>query len=105
MGKGQGYGLHTLYSGLPSSTPSVQAELFYGVKGAVPAFSFTDRSSGQIFRMYDPSSAAAGSALFFLMRRSNWPTITPKKRFWGAFHSLASIMSLLTPVTVSVMGG
>ena len=56
--KREGYGLHTLYSGLPSSTPSVQAELFYGVKGAVPAFSFMDRSSGQIFRMYEPSSAA-----------------------------------------------
>ncbi len=56
--KREGYSLHTLYSGLPSSTPSVQAELFYGVKGAVPAFSFMDRSSGQIFRMYDPSSAA-----------------------------------------------
>ncbi len=56
--KREGYGLHTLYSGLPSSTPSVQGELFYGVKGAVPAFSFMDRSSGQIFRMYDPSSAA-----------------------------------------------
>jgi len=54
----ESYGLHTLYSGLPSSTPSVQAELFYGVKGAVPAFSFMDRSSGQIIRMYDPSSAA-----------------------------------------------
>ena len=57
--KHQRYGLHTLYSGLPSSTPSVQAELFYGVKGAVPAFSFMDRSSGQILRMYDPSSAAS----------------------------------------------
>ena len=57
--KRQRYGLHTLYSGLPSSTPSVQAELFYGVKGAVPAFSFMDRSSGQILRMYDPSSAAS----------------------------------------------
>ncbi|MBW2664160.1 MAG: alkaline phosphatase family protein [Deltaproteobacteria bacterium] len=57
--KREGHGLHTLYSGLPSSTPSVQAELFYGVKSAVPAFSFMDRSSGQIFRMYDPSSAAS----------------------------------------------
>jgi len=54
----EGYGLHTLYSGLPSSTPSVQGELFYGVKGAVPAFSYMDRSSGRIFRMYEPSSAA-----------------------------------------------
>jgi len=57
--KREGYGLHTLYSGLPSSTPSVQGELFYGVKGAVPAFSFMHRSSGEIFRMYDPSSAAS----------------------------------------------
>ena len=56
--KREGYGLHTLYSGLPSSTPSVQAELFYGVKNAVPAFSFMNRSSGEIFRMYEPSSAA-----------------------------------------------
>lgn len=31
------YGLHTLYSGLPSSTPGFQGEFFYGVKGAVPA--------------------------------------------------------------------
>ena len=56
--KREGYGLHTLYSGLPSSTPSFQGELFYGVKGAVPAFSFMDSRSGEIFRMYDPSSAA-----------------------------------------------
>ena len=56
--KHEGYGLHTLYSGLPSSTPSVQGELFYGVKGAVPAFSYMDRNSGEIFRMYEPSSAA-----------------------------------------------
>ncbi|MBL0713236.1 MAG: endonuclease/exonuclease/phosphatase family protein, partial [Desulfosarcina sp.] len=57
--KCEGYGLHTLYSGLPSSTPSVQAELFYGVKSAVPAFSYMDRNSGDIFRMDEPSSAAA----------------------------------------------
>ena len=34
------YRLHHLYSGLPSSTPAVQGELFYGVKCCVPAFSF-----------------------------------------------------------------
>src|SRR5690554_6447216 len=33
------YDVHSLYSGLPSSTPAVQAELFYGVRCAVPAFS------------------------------------------------------------------
>lgn len=45
------YLLHSFYSGLPSSTPAVQAELFYGVKGAVPAFGFFCRSSGIIGNM------------------------------------------------------
>jgi endonuclease/exonuclease/phosphatase family metal-dependent hydrolase len=42
-----------MYSGLPSSTPAVQGELFFGVKGAVPAFSFLERTTGKIRRMYD----------------------------------------------------
>jgi hypothetical protein len=52
------YQLHHQYSGLPSSTPAVQAELFYGVKTAVPAFSFMDKQSGRIVRMLDPEPAA-----------------------------------------------
>jgi len=52
------YRLHTLYSGLPSSTPGFQGEFFYGVKGAVPAFSYMDRESGRIMRMFDPSACA-----------------------------------------------
>lgn len=52
------YRLHTLYCGLPSTTPAVQAELFYGVRGAVPAFSFRSKQSGRIVRMYEPRSAA-----------------------------------------------
>lgn len=55
----EGYHLHTLYSGLPSSTPAVQGELFYGVKCAVPAFSFRDRQSGQIMSMLKQSAAKA----------------------------------------------
>jgi endonuclease/exonuclease/phosphatase family metal-dependent hydrolase len=51
------YQLHTHYSGLPSTTPAIQAELFYGVKGAVPAFSFRDQASRRIVRMYDPGAA------------------------------------------------
>lgn len=55
----EGYRLHSLYSGLPSSTPAVQAELFYGVKGLVPAFSFRDGATGRVVRMYeaDPVNA------------------------------------------------
>lgn len=52
------YRLHHHYSGLPATTPAVQAELFYGVKGAVPAFSFRDRESRRIVRMFEPDTAA-----------------------------------------------
>src|SRR4030066_2161083 len=57
------YQLHAPYSGLPSTTPAVQAELFYGVKGAVPAFSFRDHESRRIVRMYEPEVAARVEAL------------------------------------------
>ncbi len=50
--------LHSLYSGLPSTTPAVQAEIFYGAKTAVPAFSFMDRESGAIVKMIEPKTAA-----------------------------------------------
>ncbi len=53
LAQSEDYHLHTMYSGLPSSTPAVQGELFFGVKGAVPAFSFLERTTGKIRRMYD----------------------------------------------------
>ena len=56
--KREEYQPHAHYSGLPSTTPAVQSELFYGVKGAVPAFSFRDHESGNIIRMYEPDAAA-----------------------------------------------
>jgi hypothetical protein len=52
------YQTHQLYSGLPATTPAFQGELFYGVKGAVPAFSFKDRKSQKIVRMYQSDAAA-----------------------------------------------
>lgn len=52
------YRAHTFYAGLPATTPAVQAELFYGVEGAVPAFSFLDREAGQVVRMFEPEAAA-----------------------------------------------
>ena len=42
--KSEGYKLGTLYPGLPTTTPAVQAELYYGVRASVPAFSFYDRA-------------------------------------------------------------
>ncbi|MGA7214837.1 MAG: endonuclease/exonuclease/phosphatase family protein [Terrimicrobiaceae bacterium] len=51
------YPLHTFYSGLPSTTPAVQGELYYGVRAGVPAFSFLDRSLGEIGMLFDPDWA------------------------------------------------
>lgn len=51
----QHYHLHQMYAGLPASTPAFQAELFYGIKTAVPAFSFKYSHSDEIVRMYEPT--------------------------------------------------
>lgn len=53
------YVAHAFYSGLPSNTPAVQGELFYGVKTCVPAFSYMDRATGRVFRMFDSDCAQA----------------------------------------------
>ncbi|HWA84675.1 MAG TPA: endonuclease/exonuclease/phosphatase family protein [Opitutus sp.] len=59
----EGYDLRTFYPGLPSTTPAVQAELYYGVRSAVPAFSFFDRALNKIGRMWDPDWAKAREAV------------------------------------------
>ncbi|MDF3057128.1 MAG: Endonuclease/exonuclease/phosphatase, partial [Rariglobus sp.] len=48
------YAMHTFYPGLPTSTPAVQGELYYGVRSGVPAFSFLDRATKQIVVMFRP---------------------------------------------------
>lgn len=48
------YRLKPFYSGLPSTTPAVQAELFFGVKGAVPAIRFLSRTTGDDNLMLNP---------------------------------------------------
>ena len=51
------YRLHSMYSGVPSTTPAVQAELFYGQRCAVPAFAFKDHQTGEFVRMVYPTAA------------------------------------------------
>jgi endonuclease/exonuclease/phosphatase family metal-dependent hydrolase len=76
-----GYELHTFYPGLPSTTPAVQAELHYGIKSAVPAFSFFDRTLKKLGRMWDPEWAKAREAGFahqaegLLKGGSSWSNI------------------------------
>jgi endonuclease/exonuclease/phosphatase family metal-dependent hydrolase len=60
--KREGYEMHTFYPGLPTTTPAVQAELYYGVKSAVPAFSYFDRVLKKLGRMWDPEWAKAREA-------------------------------------------
>jgi endonuclease/exonuclease/phosphatase family metal-dependent hydrolase len=51
------YRLHRQYAGVPSTTAAVQAELFYGIKAAVPGFNFMERASGELVRMFEPEVA------------------------------------------------
>lgn len=57
--KREGYKEYRHYSGQPSSTPAVQGEIFYGVKGCVPAFNFKDKKTGKVFNMFIPAHALA----------------------------------------------
>jgi hypothetical protein len=52
-----GWRLRPLYAGLPSTTPAVQAELFYGVRGRVPAFAYFDRDRAEAMHFMDPGAA------------------------------------------------
>ncbi len=45
------------YSGIPSTTPAVQAELFFGEKTAVPAFEYIRRRTGERTMMFDARAA------------------------------------------------
>ncbi len=54
----EGYRLHTHFPGVPTSTPAIQGELFYGVKRVVPAFSFLDRKSKKIMRMFESDACS-----------------------------------------------
>lgn len=51
------YQLHRQYAGIPSTTPAVQGELFYGVKAAVPGFNFMQHDSKCLVRMFEPAAA------------------------------------------------
>jgi endonuclease/exonuclease/phosphatase family metal-dependent hydrolase len=77
----EGYKLHNFYPGVPSTTAAVQAELFYGVRAAVPAFSFYDRIKREHGVMCSPDwakqaeSACAAQAPGLLEGGSSWSNI------------------------------
>lgn len=51
------YKLHSLYAGAPSCTPAAHGELFYGVKGCVPAFRFKRPEDKYTMAMLEPTLA------------------------------------------------
>ncbi len=55
--KSKTYAKHTFYPGIPTTTAAVQAELFYGIHSAVPAFSFYRRDKKELGRMLYPAWA------------------------------------------------
>ncbi len=55
----QKYEVYPMYTGVPTTTPAVQGELFYGVKTIVPSFSFRDHEIKEIRRMYFPEDATS----------------------------------------------
>lgn len=75
------YQMHSFYPGLPTTTPAVQAELYYGVRSAVPAFSFFRRSKGMVGAMYNPEWAKEFEASYqeqeegLLKGGSSWSNI------------------------------
>ena len=54
--------IHDVYSGLPSTTPAAQGELFFGRKTAVPAFAFGDRVRGEVVDMLNADRAQSVEA-------------------------------------------
>ncbi len=75
------YDKHTFYPGIPTTTAAVQAELFYGLRSAVPAFSFFRRDKQELGRMLYPSWAKdfeagyAAQADGLLKGGSSWSNI------------------------------
>ncbi len=57
------FSLRSHYSGLPSSTPGVQGEIFYGVRCAVPSFGFVNHTTGE------SSSMLSAKAVLAVQRR------------------------------------
>lgn len=79
--KSRTYETHTFYPGIPTTTAAVQAELFYGIRSAVPAFSFFRRDTKELGRMLYPTwakdfdAAYAARADGLLRGGSSWSNI------------------------------
>ena len=110
------YHLQHLFPGVPSTTPAVQAELFYGVRAIVPAFGYMMRDTQELVRMYDPSAASrveeklkatgqepllnGGSCYLSLFRAG---TADGEAHFCPASHGWGPALREASPLTVILL--
>ncbi|HEU5396499.1 MAG TPA: alkaline phosphatase family protein, partial [Verrucomicrobiae bacterium] len=96
----ENYELRTFYSGIPASTPAVQAELFYGARDAIPAFSFLNRDAKRVYAMFDADCARDVEAEFaardegLLRGGSSWSNIFTGGASTDESHFCASRMGV-----------
>ncbi len=105
----QKYKTYAHYSGVPSTTPAVQGELFYGVKGCVPAFNFKDHETGEIFIMFEPKYASqiegriSAGNIALLEGGSSYSNIftggAQESHFCASSIGWSSFLKLLNPFT------
>ncbi len=82
--KKHNFNLKPFYAGVPSTTPAVQGELFFGVKTAVPAFEFMDRERQKRLVMY---YAASAGHVAEEMARTGGPALLEKGSSYSNIYS------------------
>jgi endonuclease/exonuclease/phosphatase family metal-dependent hydrolase len=104
------YHLHDCYCGVPSTTPAVQAELFYGVKAAVPAFSFKSQDTHKVVRMdryqgaFDVEQRLKSQAEPLLKGGSSYANIyqggATEANFCSSSIGWSGLMNMASPMTI-----
>ncbi|MDY6824957.1 MAG: endonuclease/exonuclease/phosphatase family protein [Thermodesulfobacteriota bacterium] len=108
------FALKPFYSGMPSTTPAVQGELFFGVKSAVPAFEYIDRKHDKRQVMFFAESAehvaaelTAGGNVPLLANGSAYCNIftggAREARYCTQNMNLESLLQTLNPVKLLVL--
>ena len=128
--KREHYRLHSIYTGIPSSTPAAQGELFYGVRACVPAFRFKRPQDERTVVMLEPEIAtdvqqqleqqggvpllkqgSAYSNMFdggadeasFCASSLGWSSLIPSRNFFKmTVFMLLNIVSLLRVVALTI---
>ncbi len=101
------------YSGMPSTTPAVQGELYYGVKTSVPAFEFFDREKATVMTMYTPWAA---NSILDILEKKGEPLLrggasysnvyaagAKEARYCVQTMNMDSILQVTNPVRLAVI--